>query len=231
MVIDAAEPEIVTEIYPETVSKRKLPVNFSEDHRALFDLDLERSIPPSRLIRLRNVHVSREGIFFTGTKILPESFAFAWIAREWKVRSVLKFFATNYFFRRRRHVDKEVLWISDYWSTAYFHWSTDALTRLFAIRDRLNVQTLMLPAGYETLDFVTSSLKAFGVNNVNFIGPKEALECCSVLVPTHTAPQVTITTKRFAVYDAFCYQHLPTRIKDLAKGFTSVAGKPKSDGS
>jgi capsular polysaccharide biosynthesis protein len=46
----------------------------------------------------------------------------------------------------------------------------------------------MLPAGYENLEFVASSLKAFGVKKFEFIGPDEVLECRSLLMPSHTAP-------------------------------------------
>ncbi len=186
--VNTAASEVVADIYPERVAKRKLPVNFDQDHIKLFDLDLERTIPPSRLVRLKNVHISREGILFSGTKLFSESFAFPWHLEEWKTRSIFKFLATNYLFRRRRHIDEEILWITDYWSTGYFHWLTDALTRLYAVRDRLHDRLLMLPAGYEKRGVVTSSLKAFGVKNVRFIAPHETLECRSVLMPTHTAP-------------------------------------------
>ena len=37
------------------------------------------------------------------------------------------------------------LWITDYWSTGYFHWLTDVLTRLFVVRDRLSDLLLVLP--------------------------------------------------------------------------------------
>lgn len=188
MVNNDAAPEVVLEIYPETVSKRKLPVNFSQDHSKLFDLDLERTLPPTQLLRFRNIRVSPEGLLFTGKTILPESFAFRRHLQEWKRRSVFKFLATNYLLRRRRRIDKEVLWITDYWSTSYFHWLTDALTRLFVVRDRLKDHTLMLPARYETRDFVTTSLKGFGATNVDFIARSEALECNSLFMATHTAP-------------------------------------------
>lgn len=188
MVNNAAAPELVSEIYPESVSKRKLPVNFSQDHSKLFDLDLERTLPATKLLRFRSVRVSPEGLLFSGKTILPESFAFRRHLQEWKRRSIFKFLATNYLLRRRRRVEKEILWITDYWSTSYFHWLTDALTRLFVVRDRLKDQTLMLPAGYETRDFVTTSLKAFGASSVEFLSRREALECESLFMATHTAP-------------------------------------------
>ena len=182
------EPELVTAVSTETVAERKLPVNFNQDHLALFDHELQRAIPQSRLLKFKNIRISSGGLLFNGLGILPESFAFPHHLKEWKLRSFGKFFATNYLLRRRRRVDAEVLWITDYWSKGYFHWLSDALTRLFVVRDRLHELALMLPAEFEELEFVKPSLEAFSVKEFNFIRPDEVLECRSLLMPTHTAP-------------------------------------------
>jgi len=182
------KPEVLATIYAETVTRRKLPVNFNQDHLPLFKGELERVIPESRLLKFGDVLASPEGLLFKGTKILPESFAFPYHLDEWRLRSVFKFLATNYAFRRRRKIEREVLWITDYWSTEYFHWLTDVLTRLFVARERLRDLLLVLPGKYETREVVQSSLKAFGVTNVDFVGPDEFVECRSLLMPSHTAP-------------------------------------------
>lgn len=181
-------PEALTTIYAERISKRKLPLNFNQDHLALFGQELQRAIPETRLLRFQDIRVSSEGLLFSGVNLLPQSFAFPHHLEDWKLRSLFKFIATNYLFRRRRRLDTEVLWITDYWSEAFFHWLTDALTRLYAVRDRLDDLVLMLPSGYEKRDYVTSSLKAFSVKAVDFIERNEVLECGSLLMPTHTAP-------------------------------------------
>jgi capsular polysaccharide biosynthesis protein len=95
---------------------------------------------------------------------------------------------TNHVLRRRRKIEREVLWVTDYWSTGHFHWLTDVLTRLFAVRERLRDSWLLLPGVYERRDVVRSSLKAFGVTNVDFIGDGEVVECRSLVMPSHTAP-------------------------------------------
>jgi len=120
--------------------------------------------------------------------MLPESFAFPVELDQWKRRSIFKFLVTNYLFRKRRKIENEVLWITDYWSKGYFHWMTDALTRLFVVRDRLDQLTLMLPWEFATREFVKPSLDVFGVKNVDFIQPNEVIECRSLVMPTHTAP-------------------------------------------
>lgn len=171
-----------------SVSKRQLPQNFDQADLNLFQHEFERPIPESRLLRFENVGVSSEGLLFKGTKMLPESFAYAFEFDEWKRRSVLKFLVTNHFLRKRRRIETDVLWITDYWSKGYFHWLTDALTRLYVVRDRLDQVTLLLPWEFEALDVVKTSLEIFGVKNVDFIRRDEVVECRSLLMPTHTAP-------------------------------------------
>lgn len=154
----------------------------------LFSHELERVIPETSLLELTNVSVSSDGILFRRHNILPESFAFLSNFRQWKRRSVLKFFVSNYALRRSREVEHDVLWVTDDWSKGYFHWLTDALTRLFVMRNRLDDFILLLPWSYQSLDFVHASLKAFGVREVQFIGKDEVLRCRRLFMPTHTAP-------------------------------------------
>ena len=183
-----ARPEVISTICPASVSHRTLPVNFDQNHLQLFQHEFDKDIPQSELLRFENVRVSSEGLIFKDSRILPESFAYAFELDEWKRRSVLKFLVTNYLFRRPRKIETDVLWITDYWSKGYFHWLTDALTRLYVVRDRLDQVLLMLPWEFETRDFVRTSLEVFGVKKFDFIRRDEVLLCSSLLMPTHTAP-------------------------------------------
>ena len=181
-------PEVLSTICPASVSKRTLPRNFDQKHLQLFQHELERTFPPSELLRYHNVRVSPEGLIFKGWEMLPESFAFPVELDEWKRRSVFKFLVTNHLLRKQRKIEREVLWITDYWSKGYFHWLTDALTRLFVVRDRVDGLTLMLPWEFARREFVKRSLEVFGVKNVDFIQPDEVVQCRSLVMPTHTAP-------------------------------------------
>ena len=180
--------EVLATLCPAAVSRRQLPRNFDQAHLNLFQHEFERPIPESRLLRFENVSVSAEGLLFKGAKMLPESFAYPFEYNDWKRRSVLKFLVTNHFLRKRRRIETDVLWITDYWSKGYFHWLTDALTRLYVVRDRLDHLTLLLPSEFEKHNVVKTSLRVFGVKDVDFIRPGEVVECRSLLMPTHTAP-------------------------------------------
>ena len=182
------KPEVISTIYEETVARRKLPVNFNQAHLELFEGELERTIPECQLLKFESVLASPEGLLFKGTKILPESFAFPYHLDDWRRRTIFKFLAKNYALRRRRRIESEALWITNYWSTGYFHWLADALTRLFVVRDRVRDLLLVLPGKYQGCEFVESSLRAFGVTNVDFVDANEVMECRSLLLPSHTAP-------------------------------------------
>lgn len=177
-----------TVLRQQTWSRRRLPVNFNQDNLALFSHELEKVIPETRLLELNDVRVSPDGILFRRHNMLPESFAFLANMKQWKRRSIVKFFVSNYALRRSRAIEHDVLWITDDWSNGYFHWLTDALTRLFVMRDRLDDFVLLLPWSYQSLDFVHSSLQAFGVKAVEFIRKDEVLKCHRLFMPTHTAP-------------------------------------------
>src|SRR6266496_4424819 len=132
-------------LYPETTSRRRLPVNLIEENLGLFSHELERVIPQTRLLKLNDVRVSADGILFRRHHMLPESFAFPSNMDQWKRRSRLKFLVSNYVFRRSRTIERDVLWIVDDWSNGYFHWLTDVLARLYVMRDRLDDFVLLLP--------------------------------------------------------------------------------------
>jgi hypothetical protein len=172
------------------VSMRTLPANFRTRDATLFERELERVIPPVRLLELRGVHVSHEGILFKQGRILPESFSSPYTLRYFlsRRRSVLKFLATNRLFRRRKKFDARALWITDDWSNGYFHWLADALPRLFAVRELARTLTLLLPGEYERLEFVQSSLKLFELGGVEYVRAGEVFNCERLLMPTHMAP-------------------------------------------
>lgn len=172
------------------VSKRRLPANFRAEDAALFEHELESLIPPTRLLELSGVSVSPEGILFKGGEILPQSFSSPVMLERFfkRKRSVLKFIFTNYARRRRVKFSRPALWITDDWSHGYFHWLADALPRLFAARDLARDLVLLLPHGYEGLEFVQSSLKLFRLGGVEYVREGEVCVCDRLVMPTHTAP-------------------------------------------
>lgn len=176
------------QLYPETISRRRLPLNFDGADLKLFEHELERVIPETKLLTLSDVRLSADGFLFKGLRILPESFAYPANFGRWKFRSRIKFFTKNYVFRRVRDVGHDVLWVTDDWSTAYYHWLMDVMSRLVVMQDRLAPLTLLLPYTCANLEFVSSSLRCFNLKSVEFVGPREVLRCRKVVMPSHVAP-------------------------------------------
>src|SRR6185295_16625884 len=116
MKLQTSPADEVIVLRPESTSRRKLPINLHQEDLNLFSHELERVIPPTRLLQLHNVDVSAEGILFQRGRMLPESFAFPHTRASWKRRSVVKFFANNYLLRRRRRFARASIWVTDDWS-------------------------------------------------------------------------------------------------------------------
>src|SRR2546426_5211863 len=152
MSIQISPSEEVAVLRPESISIRKLPINFNQNDQSLFSHELERVIPPARLLKRYDVGVSPEGILFQKGKMLPESFAFPENRKSWKRRSVLKFFFNNYLLRKHRQFAGKSVWATDNWSVGYFHWLADVLPRLLTIRPQLKDLILLLPYKYKELE-------------------------------------------------------------------------------
>lgn len=185
--------EIATEpaqtLCEETLSVRRLPTNFAEQDRTLFEHELNMVIPPTRLLELNHVNVSSDPIVFRGGRILAESFGYRDQFIGWaNYRNLLRFFVRNYAFKSRQKLDNKALWIIDNWSSAYFHWLVDALPRLYVIRDQLADSTLLLPRSYKTSGYILPSLSPFPIRDIKFIGHNQLFHCRKLLVPSHTAP-------------------------------------------
>ena len=178
-----SEAEVV---FHKSVSIRPLPANFNRIDISLFEHELRREIPATFLRYLDNVTVYPEGLLFSGTKILEESFptpefSNSWLRVKIRAKALLK-----YRLKARKIVSANSIWVTDTLSHNYFHWLTDVLPRLFVVRDKLRETTLLLPDSYQFKSYVVSSLKPFFLGEIEFV---DKVACCHHLtIPTHTAP-------------------------------------------
>lgn len=185
--------EIVTEpsqiLCDEALSVRRLPANFDEQDKTLFEHELNKLIPVTQLLELNHVNVSSDGIVFSAGRILAESFGYRNQFIRWaNFSNLLRFFLCNYAFKIRQRLDSKALWIIDNWGSAYFHWLLDALPRLYVIREQLAHSTLLLPESFKASGYILPSLAPFAIRDIKFIGNKQVFHCRELLVPSHTAP-------------------------------------------
>lgn len=170
------------------LARRYPPINLQAADQPLFSSALETAIPDTQLEQLSNVRISPEGYLFQGTRLLAESFASSRDMRGWKrMTRTINFLATAPR-RTRTHFAEPVTWITDNWSTGYFHWMTDALPRLLALGVRIQETMLILPAGLQAANFVRDSLRPFKLSRIHVLQPGEVAVCDTLLLPNHTAP-------------------------------------------
>ncbi len=173
---------------PESVVFRRLPANYVPTDSDLFQPDVERAIPACVLLGLENVAIGYTGVLFSNGKALPLSFPSPRVATRLRLfKAKLRLYASTYLTSwRNSKIDGDAFWVTDSWSNNYFHWITDALPRLFTIREKLHDATLLLPRKYENIEYVKASLKCFSIKRVQYI--RGVCNCRKLWVPTHTAP-------------------------------------------
>jgi capsular polysaccharide biosynthesis protein len=68
----------------------------------------------------------------------------------------------------------------------YFHWMTDALTRLIALEGEVENFPVLLPISYESYPYIVESLKLLGYEYV-WYSPTKRVRIKELLLPSHTA--------------------------------------------
>jgi len=174
-------------LYPDSISIRTLPVNFNQADLGLFEHELKKTIPATALLRLEDVVINPAGIIFRGSIVLPESFPNPRLVDTWAgPKARLKILAKYFLARHHKKMGRDAYWITDSWSKGYFHWMTDALPRLFTIREEIKTETLLLPGAYSGEEYIGSSLKPFVIQDVQYI--HDTFRYKNLKMPTHTAP-------------------------------------------
>jgi len=167
---------------------RNEPKNLDSEDRNLFAHEFKLDLPKVFKIELDNINVLRNTIFY-------------W--REFKFyKSLTHIFDTpnKYFWKRLRLLltsaqhRKQGIWITDEISSEYFHWFTDALTRLKAIESTYESKEMLqknfsviLPDFYKTKPYIEYSLREMGYTPFYF-NPKKRLKVQKLISATHTAP-------------------------------------------
>lgn len=178
-------------LYKEGLIERKLPINLNSQDLQLFKNAMMIHLDDTFLVNLQEVSVSPSGIIFQGNTINNESFPSLdfletrpWLKRKTRVRVLVNNLLS--LFKPRPKINQEVFWITDIWSDGYFHWMSDALPRLFAIKDKIKNGTLILPTSYQKYPYIASSLKPFLIKNIQYI--EQVYTIKSLTLSTHLAP-------------------------------------------
>ncbi|WP_037088585.1 glycosyltransferase family 61 protein [Neorhizobium vignae] len=167
------EPAAVTRI---------LPRNFEEKDAGLFEPNLRYDVPASRIWQLENITARANGWLYQGHSLLKDSFAGS---RQISAMRRLKAVATRHRLPTKR-ISKGV-WITDNWSSNYFHWLTDAIPRLHLAKEQDHDLHLILPFSFQFVPFVEQSLLPFDLRSTTFIPEDTTLTIEKLTLPAHTA--------------------------------------------
>ena len=177
---------------PDLRSKSALenPRNLCEDDLGLFADAFSSEVHPFAMQCLEGVEAFGRGPLRHRGEYLPVSFCSHGEYQNW--------------FRRRGHwraaleqriqseeiLNEPVIWITDNWSFGYFHWLSDALPRLQAASQEIDLSevTLILPYKSKRFSFIRKSLEAFNLRSIRVMRRFERLVCQKMWIPSHVAP-------------------------------------------
>ncbi|MBR07552.1 MAG: hypothetical protein CMP48_07685 [Rickettsiales bacterium] len=166
-------------LFEEHIAIRRLPINFKEKDRGLFEHELEKRISKSYSIELSNVFLLNNILFKPWN--LSKYFKYYMARRESNFQIFVKFFLL---WRRWKSIP-EGLWFLDNRSANYFHWFSDSLTRLL-IHAQSEQIPAVIPNEYYQIPFVRESLNALGFKVV-ITGSKRAYKFDKLIMASYTA--------------------------------------------
>jgi len=169
---------------------RNKPTNLKSSDSNLFQHEYNLSLKPVSVVEIKNVSIFK-GFLFTIKSL--NSYIFLTHVFDVKKKFILRRIMTMLI---PAHTLENGIWITDEISSEYFHWFTDALSRLKAVDKALetnqnltdNVRPqVILPLDYKRKEFIVSSLNMLGYEAF-YYNPKKRLKVKRLITSTHTAP-------------------------------------------
>lgn len=168
----------------QLIVRRSPPANISDEGNGFFVNDFEVRIPVPHIRILDGIVVGAEGFLFRGGRLLLDSFSQPGTYDKWKRRTVIKAHLQNIYRKRSRF--EQAVWVTDDWSSGYFHWLSDALPKIIVARAEIEEYGLLLPAHVKNLSFVGETLSILGIGNFRYVPPGETVRVDKLHLPVHT---------------------------------------------
>jgi capsular polysaccharide biosynthesis protein len=158
----------------------KLPVNFIEQDRHLFETHIHTIIPQADLYEIENVLLLPEIILFKNGRIKKII-----VNRNIDNYRYLIHVFRRYLRRKTKKLEGKYLFVIDNWSNGYYHWTTDVLQRLLLVEGLVpkNIKVL-LPEAYRNNEYMTASISLFGYE-VSYFPENYNYKIEQLLIPGH----------------------------------------------
>jgi hypothetical protein len=166
----------------QTLNKRIIPVNIVEYDKYLFNDELTRIIPNSHILKCSNLQIINNVIF----DITNDLTFYSWVGNLGFLKRILILLKFLNFFSRNEIVNKGA-WAIDNLSDGYFHWIGDVLPRIESARKHLSNYKIVLPASFEHIEYISSSLNALGIEYL-FLSRAGKTIIKDALIISHSAP-------------------------------------------
>jgi len=166
-------------IKSEHIASRIQPRNLDSKDMLLFANEFSKKINATTLETVENVDILKDTIFdLYALKFFTKYTHVTKLSDLDKLKRVRLLLASS------EKVNKGI-WIIDNWSLAYFHWLTDALTRLIASEDYLDSHIVLLPKMFDKNPYA-DSLRMLNFD-VRFFEPSKRIHVKELILPSHTA--------------------------------------------
>ena len=159
---------------------RKPPVNYAEISGDRSFIELKEYIEPTYLLQVSNALVSPYGIAVKNGRVIPES-VYSMFTRNRHLLTFVKKIALG----KVRRVTGDCLLVHNAYYDNYYHWTLEALPRLYSVREHTRDLTLLIHE--KTRPFIEDYLSFFRFKNIVPIKDDEIVLAPKLWLPTHTA--------------------------------------------
>ena len=173
------EVKLLAEPY---TSNRKLPSNFQKKDERVFENELSKEIPRAAIVELKDSLFVAEGLVFVKRKIHPDTLRYKPVRGQLEFRVWLK---AKLSYKKVEMADKAIVLHNYYWN-GYFHWMTEVLPKLLAVKELEDDVCLVLPelrAAYQRTTF-----EAFEFENFTFLKERTYIKPKNLLSVENFAP-------------------------------------------
>lgn len=163
----------------------KAPLNLHERDAPLFVPYQIYQYEQTKIKRFRNVFVTHSGLSVNRNGLIKESHhSYSHQLLNYQNEAAHYYYIATENSDNLITLDEEDLYLQIHhpWYN-YFHWITEPIFRLWAVRRQLDKMVLILPERYKRADFIMGSLEPFKIKNIFFIPEGKSLLIRNLCLP------------------------------------------------